>query len=75
MSPENAQWLWPLFFPLWFVWAIPLLQAKECGWCSPSHRGHERAASLRPRDMERHVPTGAWLASGAVGALLTAATA
>lgn len=72
-----AQLSWLLFFPLWFGFALPLLQAKdpELGPGRSAPGGTLRSASLSPRHREAPIPPGHWVAGLLVAALFTAAIA
>ncbi len=57
---ELTRQMWVLFFPLWFVCVMPLLQAKDRGW-GPIHVPEgTRSASLAPRDRVSPVPGWTW---------------
>lgn len=54
---KVSQFCWPLFFPLWFGFAMPVIRAKNPAWGNPNS-GVVRTASLVSR--ERRSPVRAW---------------
>ena len=79
----GAEFTWALFFPLWFMIAQPLLQAKDPGWVPRRVANEEsqdvtppvRAADLSRRDNVHYVPMWAsvvaWLTWVAILVLVT----
>lgn len=52
---------WVLFFPLWFLLAVPLLQAKDPGWMpTVKIQGDIRKANLERRAAKPHVNLPMW---------------
>lgn len=49
LNPALAYFMWFMFFPLWFLLAMPLLQARDPGW-RPLAQDNVRSASLVRRD-------------------------
>jgi hypothetical protein len=60
-QPAIAYFMWFLFFPLWFLLAMPLLQARDPGW-RPLARSAVRTASLERRDVLPPGLRAAWIA-------------
>ena len=48
--PAVAYFMWMAFFPLWFLLAMPMIQARDPGW-RPLERDNRRSASLVRRDL------------------------
>jgi len=72
-QPAIAYFMWFLFFPLWFLLAMPLLQARDPGW-RPLARSAVRSASLERRDV---LPSGlraTWIAIVGLWGLLLCAS-
>jgi len=71
-QPRIAYFMWFLFFPLWFLLAMPLLQARDPGW-RPLARSNLRTASLERRDVLPPRLRAGWIAIiGLWGLLLCA---
>lgn len=71
-----AQFTWILFFPLWFVFALPVLRAKQPAmWEGHGVQGQVRAASLVNRARCNPIGTGHWVVFWGVLLLLTAVVA
>lgn len=52
---------WILFFPLWFLLGVPLLQAKDPGWMSTTRiQGDIRKATLESRAVKPHAIWPLW---------------
>jgi hypothetical protein len=67
--PRAAFFLWVLAFPLWFMGAMPLLQAKDRGW-RVTERPPARAATLERRDVTPPRMAGARIIAWAVWLIL-----
>lgn len=52
VSAEVSYYMWMASFPLWFLGAMPLLQAKDRGWRPVRQEGPIRTARLQRRDVE-----------------------
>jgi len=66
---------WVLFFPLWFLFGIPALRAKNPAWGAPHADGQTpvRTASLVNRSRRSPVQRAHWIGAGAVQLALLAA--
>jgi hypothetical protein len=73
-QPVIAYFMWCLFFPLWFLLAMPLLQARDPGW-RPLARNAVRSASLERRDVLPPKLRAAWIAIIVLWGLLLCASA
>ncbi len=72
-QPVVGHFMWLAFFPLWFLFAMPLLRTRNPEW-GPLKRGTVRSASLAARD---HLPPElrvGWIAVSALWLLLSAVT-
>ncbi|MEM7164205.1 MAG: hypothetical protein AAF581_02005 [Planctomycetota bacterium] len=65
-----AGFTWPLFFPLFFGFARPLMIAKNPAWGSNARHDSRRSASFEHRDPQRIVPASAWLPLHLVNAVM-----
>ncbi len=64
---------WILFFPLWFLLGVPLLQAKDPGWMpSVKFQGDIRRANLESRGGKPHSVWPLWSAAALVWVSLVA---
>lgn len=71
-----ARFTWVLFFPLWFLFAVPLLRAKNAAWFrtgAPASNEPVRAARLDNRARTSPVGRSHWLALGLIGGAFLAA--
>lgn len=59
--PVLAYFMWLMFFPLWFMLAMPLLRARDPGWRPLAHNT-VRSASLVRRDVLPRDLRVAWIA-------------
>lgn len=60
-QPATAYFMWLAFFLLWFLLAMPLVQARNPEW-GPLERGALRSASLVPRDRLPPELVAGWIA-------------
>lgn len=67
--PAVAYFMWLLFFPLWFLLAMPLLRTRHPEWGSVNH-GAVRSASLVARDRLPPELRVGWIAITALWLLL-----
>ncbi len=72
-NPALAYFMWLAFFPLWFLFAMPVLRTRNAGWGQPEP-GALRSASLVRRDeLPRGLRT-AWIGLTLVWILLLVAS-
>ena len=67
--PVIAYFMWLMFFPLWFMLAMPLLRARDPGW-RPLARDTLRSASLVRRDVLPPALRVAWIVALVLWGLL-----
>lgn len=71
-----ARFAWPLFFPLWFFLAMPLLRAKNSAWTSLAGHApneHTRTARLDNRARTNPIRRAHWFTLAAIAAACLAA--
>ena len=68
-QPAVAYFMWFMFFPLWFLLAMPMLQSRDPGW-GPIQRDVVRSASLVRRDVLPSRLLVGWIAITALWGLL-----
>lgn len=67
VSEWVARFMWPLFFPLFFVFAAPIMKLKNPSWGNVQPVNTPvRAASTKPRVRENPVPWSAWMVGWAI---------
>ena len=71
--PVVGHFMWLAFFPLWFLFAMPLLRTRNPEW-GPVARGSVRSASLASRDRLPPELRVGWIAVTALWLLVFAVT-